>query len=403
MRRFFKKNKKPLLISVAAVLFCLIAVVAGAYADYLLRQRAETPTDGGIKETVDQLQISVTVFDHPVPLVNTAVKAHLAASVEVDVHDVFKTYQGKEFRLDQGLPVTLSYELLGVPAGYTVENAVFSVTEQASPTDVLRYVPEKGKTSVNCYNLKSATAYAYTLDVTFTNGVKTAVSGAFNTEHSPRMLTVEGGYNMRDFGGWSTADGYTLRQGLLYRGCEIDGAVESKYTLTDAGRRVMLEQLRIRTDMDLRTPEESWSKDSALGDGVKHVYYSAPMYAAIFNNAQNAEVMRKVFADLADARHYPIYLHCTYGQDRTGTVCYLLGGLLGMDKKDLIKEYELSALHHGYVATRDMDAFMARVDQCAGNTLGEKVEGYLLSIGVSPAQIQSIRDIFLEKQQNTQA
>ena len=81
--------------------------------------------------------------------------------------------------------------------------------------------------------------------------------------------------------------------------------------------------------------------------------------------------------------------------DRTGTVCYLLGALLGVDADSLLMDYQMSILAHGELGNY-IDEFIAAVDQLPGATLREKVEGYLLSIGVTSEEIASIRQIFLE-------
>ena len=55
----------------------------------------------------------------------------------------------------------------------------------------------------------------------------------------------------------------------------------------------------------------------------------------------------------------------------------------------------MSILAHGELGNY-IDEFIAAVDQLPGATLREKVEGYLLSIGVTSEEIASIRQIFLE-------
>ena len=38
----------------------------------------------------------------------------------------------------------------------------------------------------------------------------------------------------------------------------------------------------------------------------------------------------------------PVYFHCTYGSDRTGTIAYMLEGLLGVPDEYRTREFELS-------------------------------------------------------------
>ena len=393
-RQFFRKNRKKIAILAIAVLFCFCSIAAGAFIDRVVLwddskgENTSWVVDG-------QVYVSVSVFDQPISLMNTATKALLDAPVSTEVIDIYREYKGAENRLDTGVSVKLSYAVTAAPAGYVVNEAVFLVAEDEQMTNPLRIVPEWGEDTVECYNLKVATTYYYRLNLTFTNGVQTAVLGSFTTDEGPRVMTVSGAYNMRDVGGWTTKNGQRVRQGLLYRGCEMDGAVENRYRLDENGKSVMLTQLNIKTDMDLRTDTEITGNANVLGGNVQHTYYNMVMYSDVFRD-ENAEVVRKVFADLANPAQYPAYLHCTYGQDRTGTVCYLLGALLGVDEADLMKDYRLSGLHHGYVAPEDMSAFVRRIKELPAVTLQEKVEGYLLDVGVTEQQINSIRTIFLE-------
>jgi len=249
---------------------------------------------------------------------------------------------------------------------------------------------------VDVFHLKTGTKYFYQINLTFNNDKEATVGGTFKTSYGPRVLTVSGVYNLRDIGGIKTSDGRTIKQGLLYRGCEIDGAVEKKYSITPEGLNTMLTVLGIKTDMDLRLPSDNKYGTDALGAGVKHEYYSSPMYANIFHGGENAEKVRAIFSDLADPDNYPIYLHCTYGQDRTGTICYLLECLLGVDEASMMKDYQLSGLHHGDVSSEAMSDFVDSVKALPGYTMTQKIEGWLLSIGVTQAEIDSIRDIFVD-------
>lgn len=394
-RQFVRKNRKKMIFISVALLFCICSIAAGTFMDNIAHRGAENPTEGGAIITEGQVRLSVSVFDQPVSIQNSAANAVLSLTKDTSVNDIYKKYKGSETRLDIGQPVVLSYSVSGAPQGYIVDGAVFFVSEDENLTAPTRWVPKEGQTSVECINLKVSTTYYYRLDVTFTNGVKTSVLGSFTTADGVRMMTVEGAYNVRDLGGWKTADGKRIKQGVLYRGCELDGVVEEKYTLTETGKGTMLTQMNIKTEMDLRSTPDALKVPDALGQNAQHLRHEVAMYTTFFVESHE-EITRELFADLAEPANYPMYIHCTYGQDRTGTVCYLLGALLGMSQEDLLADYNLSGLHHSMVATDEINAFTRRVNELPGATLSEKVERYLLDVGVTPAQIQSIRNILLE-------
>ena len=167
----------------------------------------------------------------------------------------------------------------------------------------------------------------------------------------------------------------------------MDGAVCEPYKLTESGLFDMLNSLHIKTDLDLRSPDVG-GKD-ALGVNVEHKYYSMVSYGGIFTFEGMAKI-RELFSDLANPEIYPVYLHCTYGCDRTGTVCYLLEALLGVSPDDCLKEYGLSNM-----PLKNILSVESGLDNYAGETLKDRVETYLLSCGVTPDEIQSIRTIFL--------
>jgi hypothetical protein len=75
----------------------------------------------------------------------------------------------------------------------------------------------------------------------------------------------------------------------------------------------------------------------------------------------------------------------------------LLEALLGVSENDLRKEYEISGFTSPLSNTDDFDAFVDKINTFSGDTIQEKVEGYLLSIGVTAEEIANIREIFLEK------
>lgn len=394
--RFIKRNKLHLIYAASALIVVGCLVFVATHLDYKDSEGYPSGSDGSGINVTDDLNISVPLFSEDVTIVGPAVEAYMSAESTVSAVDIYKLYSSGEARLDVGLPVTLSYKINGAPEGYVVKSVKFVVADNAQLSDpytanVSGYVAE-----VDFYNLKTGTKYYYSVEIAFENGVETTVSGSFKTASGPRLMNVSGVNNMRDIGGWVTVDGRVIKQGLLYRGCEIDGAVEPGYAITPEGIETMLTVLGIKTDMDLRRPEDNEYGTDVLGPGVEHTYYSAPMYANVLKQ-ENAEKMREIFSDLADESNYPIYMHCTYGQDRTGTVCYILEALLGLGEEELMKEYQLSALFHGYQPIDEMTNFVEKFKSLPGETMSEKAEGYLLSIGVTAEQIASIRQIHLSE------
>ena len=388
-----KRNKQHLIYAASLIIVAGCLIFMAAHLDN------ESPDSlggdsSGIRVT-DDLNISIPLFSEDVVIVGPAVEAYMSAESTVNAADIYKIYSTFTSRLDVGLPVKLSCRITGAPDGSVVDGIEFAVAENAEMRDPYTVTKPGPASEVSIYNLKTGTKYYYSVNVSFEDGTATTVSGTFKTAEGPRMMNVSGVNNMRDIGGWVTEDGKVIKQGLLYRGNEIDGAVEEGFLITPEGVETMLNVLGIKTDMDLRMPDESSDGAYVLGDSVNHVYYSAPSYSSIFTSNSAASRIRVIFSDLADESNYPIYLHCTYGRDRTGTVCYLLEALLGLGEDDLMKEYQLSALYYGYIGIDEMTAFVTTFKSLPGETMSEKAEGYLLSIGVTAEEIANIRRIHL--------
>ncbi len=396
-KHFFKRYKYRISNILIALLFIGILVIVGVSLDG--KSNSDFESSGGkddvILQTNSTLNIKIPFFDEDVVIAGTAVQVYME-SEDDDAFDVYKDYAAMG-RLDVGLPVTLSYEVTGIPGGYSVKSADVFVSENENMTPSVCYPFDENETSVDVYHLKVNTQYYYRITLEISNGSKTSVAGSFKTADTPRILSVDGVYNLRDIGNWKTADGKVIKQGLLYRSAELDGAVESKYTITPDGVNTMLTVLGIRTDMDLRYSSDNKNGTDALGAGVKHVYYGAPMYDGAFTSEGKAAI-RKIFADLANKNNYPVLMHCTHGMDRTGTVCYLLEAILGVSEKDLMKEYQLSSFCHGEMwGLSKMNEFVGRLKSYDGVTIQEKAVNYLLSTGVTSAEIANIREIFLGK------
>ena len=86
-------------------------------------------------------------------------------------------------------------------------------------------------------------------------------------------------------------------------------------------------------------------------------------------------------------------MHCTYGADRTGTICYLLEAVLGVSRGDCLKEYGLTGRSLEDILT--VEAGLKEYDETGTMTLKEQAEAYLVSCGITMTDINIIREIFL--------
>lgn len=204
----------------------------------------------------------------------------------------------------------------------------------------------------------------------------------------PRWIKAPGITNVRDLGGWPLPGGRQVRQGMVYRGSEMNNHV----FITEEGEDVLVRELGLRTDLDLRGETED---PAPALDTRKVQWVNIPVtpYGAI-GDEEARESYRRLFETFADASNYPIYFHCWGGADRGGTVALLLGALLGMSREDLVRDYELTSLAIWGERSAESDDFKALLDVLAsfgGRDLNQQVENYLLAAGLTEAQIAAIR------------
>jgi hypothetical protein len=205
----------------------------------------------------------------------------------------------------------------------------------------------------------------------------------------PRWIMVPGITNVRDIGGWPLPGYRIIRQGLIYRGSEMNGSL----MLTARGRRVLEEELGIRTDIDLRGAGDA--SPALSPDKVQWIHIPISPYDSICDDAFK-QCYRRIFEIFADASRYPIIFHCVGGADRGGTVAFLLNALLGKDKEHLFLDYELTSLSIWGERSRLSEQFNSlllalRPFADDPDDVNRQVETYLLSIGVRAETIAAIR------------
>ena len=291
-------------------------------------------------------------------------------------------------------PVTINWGIFHIPDGTFIIKQRLEISTDESFSNARSYELKAAERNVQLRNLLVDTQYYFRITVELDNSQDCTYTDSFRTKCSPRIIELENLTDIRDVGGWKTADGAVIKQGLLYRGCELDGATVEGYRITDAGVETMQEELKIHTVLDLRETESDDVQDM-LGKDVEHKSVAFPLYADFFRNSRQGAV-KAVFEELAQEENYPVYLHCNYGMDRTGIVCYILEALLGMSEEDCYREWELSVFAYDDSNVESFERFVTQFQSLEGETLQGKAENYLLGIGITQDQIHSIRAILLQ-------
>lgn len=212
-----------------------------------------------------------------------------------------------------------------------------------------------------------------------------------------RTMNIDGVKNMRDVGGLVTTDGKTIQYGIMYRSAHFD-------SITEKGKE-QIKRLGVKTDVDLRGESNTVSP---LGENVRRLNYNAPYYVdeadgnGIQSGLNGAESYVKEFVKefkaCADPDNYPIGFHCSLGRDRTGTLAAMLYAVSGVSRYDIVKEYELSwlstaAANNQGIQIGSINKLCNFIESKDGETFKDKACNFLLSIGVTQAELNSVRDI----------
>ncbi len=216
----------------------------------------------------------------------------------------------------------------------------------------------------------------------------------FSTDPTPpRMLYVEGVSNVRDIGGFETTDGHKIKQGMVYRSTEGD----KNYSITEQGKKVFTTDLGIKTELDVRgiNGEEAMP---IFSKGIKRYHIPLSAYGEIFNKTQ-MNAYKIIFELLSDASVYPILIHCQSGMDRTGTLIYILGSLIGADEGDLMLDYEMSSFSTWGMRSRSSDSFSDFLQKfhSYGTSARQASEGFLRECGVSEEIFIKLRELLIQQ------
>ena len=250
--------------------------------------------------------------------------------------------------------------------------------------------------------------------------------------HPDRHLALEGAYNVRDLGGYETADGRRTRWQTFLR-------ADGMHRLTPADQDRLVDY-GVRTVIDLRRTAEvehepnvfaasdrvSYLRHNVTGDdwqsdesdsipGLDQAQRMARNYVRSLE--QRKEPYRDALADLAEPGALPAIFHCTAGKDRTGRIAALLLGNAGVPDDVIVEDYGISARYRfqeyrddpdrhsdvpaGIETWQEYQPFssppqtMRLVLQHLNDRYGG-IPGYLRAIGLTEGQLEALRSALVE-------
>lgn len=263
-----------------------------------------------------------------------------------------------------------------------------------------------GRDNYPIYNLLPNTKYYYKVTHVLSDGsLVVAKSGSFTTsDETVRLLYIEGTQNVRDLGGWTGLDGKKVKYGKIIRGASLSDSSFPGLCLTGRGR-LALAELNIQAELNLGAVDSETT--IAANCDYKKIYYSNYATAISDSGARTAlkNILESIVAWLELAKN--IYMHCQGGCDRTGTLSFLLLGLLGVSESDLAKEYELSSFSSvGFNrlrnTTKDVDVYdysgmVSAIKGYSGDTFTDKIYNFVTTdCGVATDTIAKLRSMMLE-------
>ena len=254
------------------------------------------------------------------------------------------------------------------------------------------------------FNVYADETYYYRTAISSAVLPSASVQTITTTGDLPRNIFIDGVTNVRDIGGYRSKVEGNIRQGLFYRGGELNEGEETPISLlTEDGLSMLKDTLGVKSEIDLRMTVESsgYAENGNLTNGFFPgiQYYSLPIDPDTANMMldRKAEVAA-VFRLLADVDNYPVYLHCAIGTDRTGMIAYVLGALLGMGYSELYHDYLFS--NFGNIGSKrnpsaPRDKYQAGLKTYGKDNLYACAKAYLLDCGLTKNEVSDIQKIFL--------
>ncbi len=360
------------------------SVATSSAADSLSASKAESASSAA-----EEQAFTLTVpAEHDA--VAKAVHDFLDAAKKYDLNDFSTTESSILLSGKAPIPLTVKWS---ASDSFKADKVTVYLSENPDMSNAVEYDATSSK-SLSIAYIKTGITY-------YVRAVATASDKTVQTEiypvkiaAGPRLFSTSGCgiSNLRDLGGWTTTDGKLVKQGLIFRSAKYD-------SITELGKSLLTQTLGIKTEIDFRWDHEidntALRKASPIGEDIKRVRALVNNYAEAIGSKTTTEAM-KVFADWSN---YPVLFHCAGGADRTGTIAFLLNGLLGVDEYSLIADYELTndrPRSYGINgANGGFYGLWQAVQKYDGKTMQEKCYNLLLDHKLTEMEISNIYNIML--------
>lgn len=206
----------------------------------------------------------------------------------------------------------------------------------------------------------------------------------------PRNCFVEDVSNVRDIGGYSSSlvDGGTIRQGLYYRGGNLD-------EISEAGKTQLRDALGVRVEIDLR---DDYMCRGPYVEGIEYIAESIPSGTESRRYEDFSDEYYGIYNVIANADEKPVYLHCAHGADRTGIATFMLLKVLGAEHDIIAKDYLFTnfSFYGERKLSSEFNTWQGKLEKQQGDTMADKAKDWMIRKGISPETVETIREVFVD-------
>lgn len=178
-----------------------------------------------------------------------------------------------------------------------------------------------------------------------------------------RFIKLQGAFNFRDIGGYTAKDGRKVKWGKLYRSGSL--AFLTKSDVEEMERRRITVDCDLRSSGEqLRTPDKRWNgvkfvSDSFYSEGndtsvqkklieyqdrlPKIKSYLGRSYQRVILSSGPQFSIWTLFNEMLNLpEDEALVYHCAMGKDRTGMMTVMILMCLGLNDKEIMRDYLLS-------------------------------------------------------------